>query len=248
MLAVLTAMPREASSFAKAIQASPVNGRGRLLKGVIGDTGVLVSTVGIRAGRTESVVSELTREHGVTEILALGYAGAASPGLRTGDLVLGAETCLVDDSGVSESGPGTTTLDPALLARAESALSRSGVRYQIGKIGTVSRVVTEPDVKRQLGESLGVQALDMETYHVAEAVSRYRLPFLAVRAILDPVEMRLPEGLDTLHEEGRVSVARGLGYVVSHPSEVWRLSGLGLKARAADRALNEFIRSFLLVN
>ena len=98
MLAVLTAMPREASSFAKAIQASPVNGRGRLLKGVIGDTGVLVSTVGIRAGRTESVVSELTREHGVTEILVLGYAGAASPGLRTGDLVLGAETCLVDDS------------------------------------------------------------------------------------------------------------------------------------------------------
>ena len=83
------------------------------------------------------MVSELTREHGVTEILALGYAGAASPGLRTGDLVLGAETCLVYDSGVSESGPGTTTLDSALLARAESALSRSGVRYQIGKIGTV---------------------------------------------------------------------------------------------------------------
>ena len=108
--------------------------------------------------------------------------------------------------------------------------------------------MTEPDVKRQLGESFGVQALDMETYHVAKTVSRYGLPFLAVRAILDPVEMRLPEGLDTLHEEGRVSVARGLGYVVSHPSEVWRLSGLGLKARAADRALNGFIRSFLFVN
>ena len=217
-------------------------------KGVFGGTGVLISTVGIGARETNRVVSELTREHGVTEILALGYAGAASPGLRTGDLVLGAETCLVDDSGVSESRPGTTTLDPALLERAESALSRSGVRYQIGRIGTASRVVTEPDVKRRLGESFGAQALDMETYHVAKIVSRYGLPFLAVRAILDPVEMRLPEGLDTLHEEGRVSVARGLGYVVSHPSEVWRLSGLGLKARTADRALNGFIRSFLVVN
>ncbi len=248
MLGVLTAMPREASSFAKAIHASPVNGHGGVLKGVIGDAGVLVSSVGIGAGRTESVVSELTREHGVTEILALGYAGAASPGLRTGDLILGNETCLVDESGDVESRSGLTDLDPGLLARAESALSRSGVRYQIGRIGTSPRVVTEPDMKRRLGHRFGVLALDMETYQIAETVSRFGLSFLAVRAILDPVELQLPEGLDSLHEEGRVSVARGLGYVVSHPGEVWRLSGLGLKARAADRALNGFIRSFLLAN
>ena len=184
----------------------------------------------------------------MTEILAMGYAGAASPGLRTGDLVLGAETCLVDDSGVSESESGTTTLDPALLARAESALSRSGVLYQIGKIGTVSRVVTEPEVKRQLGESLGVKALDMETHHMAETVSRYGLPFLAVRAILDPVEMRLPEGLDTLYEDGRFSLKRVLTFAGRHPGELWRLPGIGFKARAADRALNGFIRSFLFVN
>ena len=248
MLAVLTAMPREASSFAKTIHASPVRDRGRVSKGVFGGTGVLISTVGIGARGTDRVVSELAREHGVTEILALGYAGAASQGLRTGDLVLGDEACLVDDSGDVETLFNATSLDPGLLARAGSALSRSGVRYRTGRIGTASCVVTDPDAKKRLGQRFGVLALDMETYQIAETVSRYGLSFLAVRAILDPVEMRLPDGLDSLYEEGRVSVARGLGYVVSHPGEVWRLSGLGLKARAADRALNEFIRSFLLVN
>ena len=247
MLAVLTAMPREASSFAKTIHASPVRDRGRLSKGVIGGTGVLISTVGIGARETERVVSELTREHGVTEILALGYAGAASQGMRAGDIVLGSETCLAEESSLGENCP-TAVLDAALFAKAESALSRSGIRYHVGKIGTVSRVATEPDVKEGLGKRFGVKALDMETHHMAETVSRYGLPFLAVRAILDPVEMRLPEGLDTLYEDGRFSLNRVLTFAGRHPGELWRLPGIGLKARAADRALNEFIRSFLLVN
>ena len=247
MLAVLTAMPREASSFAKTIHASPVRDRGQLSKGVIGGTGVLISTVGIGARETERVVSELTREHGVTEILALGYAGAASPDLRAGDLVLGTDTCLVEDSSLGEPRS-TAVLDAALIAKAESALSRSGIRYHVGKIGTVSRVATEPEVKEGLGKRLGVKALDMETHHMAETVSRYGLPFLAVRAILDPVEMRLPEGLDTLYEDGRFSLKRVLTFAGRHPGELWRLPGIGLKARAADRALNGFIRSFLFVN
>ena len=92
---MLTAMPREATSFAKTIHASPVRGRGRVSKGVIGGTGVLISTVGHRCdGRRREWSAEVTREHGVTEILALGYAGAASQGLRTGDLVLGTEHVL----------------------------------------------------------------------------------------------------------------------------------------------------------
>ena len=248
MLAVLTAMPREASSFAKTIHASPVRDRGRVSKGVFGGTGVFISTVGIGARETDRVVSELTREHGVTEILALGYAGAASQGLRTGDLVLGDEACLVDDSGDVETLSNATSLDPGLLARAESALSRSDVRYRIGRIGTASCVVTDPDVKKRLGQRFGVLALDMETYQISETVSRYGLSFLAVRAILDPVAMRLPEGLDTLYEDGRFSLSRVLTFAGRHPGELWRLPGIRFKARAADRALNEFIRSFLIDN
>ena len=135
-----------------------------------------------------------------------------------------------------------------MLARAESGLRGWGIPHRAGKIGTVMRVVTEPRAKRELAERFGVRAMDMETYHVAEAVSRYGLPFLAVRAIVDTAEMQLPQGLDALYDEGRVSVARSLGYVVNHPGELWRLSGLGLKARAADRALNTFIRSYLFVD
>ena len=249
MLAVLTAMPREAASFAKAINATPVSGGEGLMKGVLGETGVLVSAVGIGAREIEKVVSDLTREHGVTEIVGMGYAGAADPTLKTGDLVLGTDTCLVEESGGREihSRDAVAALDAKLLARAESGLRRWGMPYRAGKIGTVTRVVTEPREKREMAERFGIRAVDMETYHVAEAVARYGLPFLAVRAIVDTAEMQLPQGLDALYEEGRVSVARSLGYVVNHPGELWRLSGLGLKARAADKTLNAFIRSYLFV-
>ena len=103
-------------------------------------------------------------------------------------------------------------------------------------------------MKEGLGKRLGVKALDMETHHMAETVSRFGLPFLVVRAILDPVEMRLPEGLDTLYEDGRFSIKRVLTFAGRHPGELWRLPGIGLKARAADKALNGFIRSFLFVS
>jgi len=249
VLAVLTAMPREAASFAKAINATPVSGGEGLMKGVLGETGVLVSAVGIGAKEIGKVVSDLTREHGVTEIVGMGYAGAADPTLKTGDLVLGTDTCLVEESGGREihSRDAVAALDAKLLARAESGLRGWGMPYRAGKIGTVTRVVTEPREKREMAERFGIRAVDMETYHVAEAVARYGLPFLAVRAIVDTAEMQLPQGLDALYEEGRVSVARSLGYVVNHPGELWRLSGLGLKARAADKALNAFIRSYLFV-
>lgn len=250
MLAVLTAMPREAASFAKAINATPINGAEGLMKGALGETGVLVSAVGIGAKKTEKVVAELTREHGVTEIVAMGYAGAADATLNTGDLVLGTDTCLIDESGMSatHSRDAVAALDAKLLARAESGLSGWGIPHRAGKIGTVTQVVTKPRAKRELAERFGVRAVDMETYHVAEAVARHGLRFLAVRAIVDTVEMHLPEGLDALYDEGRISVARSLGYVVNHPGELWRLSGLGLKARAADKALNAFIRSYLVVD
>lgn len=250
MLAVLTAMPREAASFAKAINATPVNVGSGLMKGVLGETGVLVSAVGVGAKKTETVVAELIREHGVTEIVAMGYAGAADPTLNTGDLVLGTDTCLIEESGLSEvhSRATVAALNAKLLARAESGLRGCGISYRAGKIGTVMHVVTEQREKRALAERFGIRAVDMETYHVAEAVSRYGLPLLAVRAIVDTAEMQLPQGLDALYNGGRVSVARSLGYVVNHPGELWRLSGLGLKARAADKALNAFIRSYLFVD
>lgn len=244
---MLTAMPREAASFAKAINARPVYGGGGLMRGALGETGVLVSAVGIGAKKIEKVVSELTRLHGVTEILAMGYGGAADPTLKAGDLVLGTDTCLVDDPDQTEvhSRAAVSALDAGLLARAESGLRAWSIPYRAGKIGTVTRLVTEPRAKREMAERFGIRALDMETYHVAEAVAQYGLPFLPVRAIVDTAEMQLPEGLDALYEEGRVSVARSLGYVVNHPGELWRLSGLGLKARVADKALNAFIRSYL---
>ena len=250
MLAVLTAMPREAASFAKAINATPVSGAGGLMKGALGETGVLVSTVGIGAKRTEKVIAELTREHGVTEIVAMGYAGAADPTLKTGELVLGTDTCLVSEGGETEvhSRTAVASLDAKLLARATAALVEWGIPHRAGKIGTVTRVLTEPREKMGLAERFGIRAVDMETYHVAEAASRYGLPFLAVRSIVDTAEMQLPQGLDALYKEGRVSVARSLGYVVNHPGELWRLSGLGLKARVADKALDVFIRSYLFAD
>ena len=109
-------------------------------------------------------------------VISAGFSGGTRPGLRVGDLVVASE--VIDDSSVQRWVP------PPLMVDLPGSFS-------IGPLVTSSRAVPDPEGKAQLGARYGAVAVDMETAAVAQAASEAGLPWVSVRAILDPMEVPL---------------------------------------------------------
>jgi len=97
--------------------------------------------------------------------------------------------------------------------------------------------------KRDLAARSGALAVDMESAAIAAAAAARSVPFLAIRAILDPVEEDLriafDQFLDHRGEPRPGSLAR---YLFAHPLALISLVGLGLRTKAACRHLGHLLR------
>ena len=78
----------------------------------------------------------------------------------------------------------------------------------------------------------------MESAAVAKVAKLHGLPFLAIRAIADPLDMDLPKAVShALGAEGEVILSKLLLYLLLHPSELPGLLKLGLHFNAARKSL-----------
>lgn len=114
-------------------------------------------------------------------------------------------------------------IDAGLLKRAENAIRAKGRRPKTGPTMCATSVIESPREKARLGES-GAIAVDMESGPLCRWAEERDVPFLSVRAILDPVEMAVP--FPSERPMWRSAMA--------HPLAAARI---GLAARHAARAL-----------
>lgn len=114
-------------------------------------------------------------------LISAGFSGGLARGARTGDLVL-AES--IEHNGEK------LVIDAGLLKRAEKALRAEGQRPKTGPMLCTTSVIESPREKTRLGES-GAIAVDMESGPLCRWAGEHDVPFLSVRVILDPVEMRV---------------------------------------------------------
>jgi hypothetical protein len=95
-----------------------------------------------------------------------------------------------------------------------------------------------PADKRALAAN-GALAVDMESHGLALAASKAGIPWLSVRAVLDPLDATLPA---FARERRKSYLAPALRHALSRPKgavEIARLAGL---ARRAGRSLEAAIR------
>ena len=86
-------------------------------------------------------------------------------------------------------------------------------------------------------------AVDMESAAIASVAATRSVPFLAIRAILDPVEEDLRIAFDRfLDHRGEPSPASLARYLFAHPLALIPLLGLGLRTKAACRRLGRLLR------
>lgn len=202
----------------------------KAVSGFIGDRPVLVGATGIgaRAARAaaEACVG-LARQGRCRRAVWIGIAGALSPGLRAGDLIVAANVSAPDGRSLA--------LDPGLVAAAVgSGCAAAAV------VSTPAPVVTADERLRcwRLVGSPGRAAVDMESWAAARVFNAAGLPFAVLRAISDTSEDDLPAALENaVTAAGGISIPRLAMAMLLRPQTAVPLAAMRFRAARCARAL-----------
>jgi nucleoside phosphorylase len=231
MVAVLAALPQELQPLRSRLRASRA-----ALPGVwIGESPrgrAMLALTGMGRQASAGATERLLDRYPVRAVVSTGFAGALSESLDPGQLIVS----------VRMRAPGERAVlcpDGSLLER---ALSAGGLR-PVATV-TVPSAASTPESRQALRTGYEAEAVDMESYWIAEAAVRRGIPFLAIRAVLDTVEMAIPE-LETGSAGPAASSLRMLLAFLRSPRSFALLPSLWARSRLAAGRLAVFIADFL---
>jgi len=219
-IGILVAMPQECRS----LTAKRVPEGGLLAL----DEGVLLGLSG--AGPEAAArCAALLFAQGATALLSWGCAAALDPALKPGDLILPVSIIGADGQ--------TLATDPAWRARLAGLLEAKLPVCQ-GKLLENRRIVSSAQEKQALFAATGAVALDMESAAAARAALDFKLPFLAVRSIVDPASIDIPPSIAAAFDEnGVLHVGKMLGRALLRPVDFIGIIRLGRHFGAAMKTL-----------
>jgi nucleoside phosphorylase len=217
---VVVALDRELSSVARALGAGR---RGSAVRGRIGGGEVVAHAVGVGEGARRVLAEERPRV-----LVSCGFAGGLDPELAPGDLVL-ATAVRSEDGDVLTAPEG---------ARRAAAAALAGLRCSQGELLCTASVAATPEEKHRLASS-GALAVDMESHPAARAAAEAGIPWLALRAIVDPLDSSLPP---FTRETRGGYLWPAVQHALTGPRAAAGLLRLARDARRAGDALEEALR------
>lgn len=168
--------------------------------------------------------------NGARGLVSWGTSGALTEKLETGQLLLLAST--------GRLGEGRTTACESWLHASAAALS--ALHPKIIDACTVRAPLTGAVAKRLLGERSGCAAVDMESAAVADVAAAAGLPFLGVRAVVDPVSLEIPSSaIAGLGIDGTSTPFRVLAALCRRPGELPSVIKLGRHFQQALKSLTQ---------
>ena len=180
---------------------------------------------GIGPAAAQRCARELIAQ-GCDLLVSFGLAGGLAAGIMPGSVIVG-ETVVAPDG---QTFVAHKELTDALIRSIPGA---RGVR-----LAGSATIVATPDEKAQLQRHTGANAVDMETYHVARCARDAGIAFVAIRAISDPHNARLPDAaLHAVDETGVPDIKRVIAQLARRPWDLFALLRLASHARAAHASL-----------
>jgi adenosylhomocysteine nucleosidase len=150
-------------------------------------------------------------------------SGALSRDLLAGDLVLADRT--IAGGAAASPAPVAVAIPDEDIGHFADAFSRRGIRFAVGPVLTVARVLENAADKRAAAASSGAIAVDMESAAVAVAASRRGLRFACVRSIFDTIDEEVV-GSQLAGPDGEVNPMAAAGFMLRNPSAVLQLPGM----------------------
>jgi hopanoid-associated phosphorylase len=183
----------------------------------------VTTVVGGSSGRLrERLESALADARGV---ISIGIAGALSPQLRPGDLVVAAAVFARGKRFAADSD-----WSARLVARLPGAM--------LAPIAGADTLIAAAAEKARMFDATGAYATDMESHIAAEVAQSRGLPFAGLRVVADAATSDLPACASVaLTPEGKVNLAAVLGSVVKRPGQIPQVMRMARESNAAFAAL-----------
>jgi adenosylhomocysteine nucleosidase len=185
-------------------------------EGALGGKRIAIVESGLGQPAAARATQALIDGHHPHWIISAGFAGGLVESLGAQDIFIANRLRNFDgvELDLDFRGPDSTASDTN--------------SFHTGTLLTIDRIIDHPDEKRTLAQQHSADAVDMETWGVAEVCRREKIPLLAVRVISDTVDRKLPRDLEHLVKQktfaGRFGAVTGA--VFRRPSsikEMWQL-------------------------
>jgi adenosylhomocysteine nucleosidase len=237
-IAIVAAMEEELHSLRQRLRGVQpvVLASGSAVGGRLASREVLLVETGEGAVAAEKGLAALLEEQDIEALIVVGVAGALSPDLAVGDLVVASS--VQDEAGALESP------DPALL---EKALDSESVVQ--GGVVSVDKIVVEPAAKLELWQSVGAdafQVVDLESATFARMAVERHIPYLVLRAVSDTAAEDLPLDFNAFRTpDGRIHRGKVARHLIFHPHLVGPLKDLRSRLRECAVSMADVVEGIL---
>ena len=159
--------------------------------------------------------STMIQHFGAQKLLFSGVAGAVSPSLKVGDLVVATKlsqhdldiTAFGHPYGYVPEGSVFVEADRTMIELSKSVASEMGKTIQEGIIATGDQFVANEERKNWIGTTFNADALEMEGASVAVVCDALDIPFFILRAISDAADMDASFSFDEFLETSAIESA-----------------------------------------
>ncbi len=189
---------------------------------------IAVKISGMGPQRAVAAAQALKKE-GVNAILNWGCAAALVENLMPGQLLL--PKILITQEG------NTVKVDEHWRTRIQKILA-GAVTFHSASLAASDEILATPTAKRELYAATGAAAADMESAALARWAEAKKIPFVALRAVADHSESRIPDAvLAATDDTGGIALPRLLHHLLRHPTQIFALLALGRQFSAARTSL-----------
>jgi adenosylhomocysteine nucleosidase len=179
-------------------------------------------------GDADGLKAKLNALHGdIRGVISIGLAGALSPHLKVGDVVIGEKIL---------TGAETWDCHAGWRNRLASRL----VQAHQGTLFGSDVIIQQAETKAGLHTATGALTVDMESQVAARFAASRNLPLAGLRVISDDAGHVLPPAaLVAMKPDGGIALSRVLGSLLRRPGQV---PALIRTARASNKAFAELLR------
>lgn len=193
---------------------------------------------GMGKEQTETALNYYIKNFKSELIMNIGYSGGLDPHLHAGDIS-------ISKSVIDELSQRKIDVDENLISRAKSSAESGGLRFHIGKTVTVEKPIHGPHEKAFAGTKFEAIACDMESATIAKYASNAKIPFFVVRAVIDPMDVELPEIPESAIIEGSVKLGRFIKHLKSSPKDILKIPKLSFLANQARISITNFVKEWI---